>query len=92
MDIIKELNLYYCKTSFQKAGKSEYTRSVNLGQGHLQYRLKLQKTDKIRDRKTTKASLSGLRAMTALRLLVREDVGVFKVLTDRMLACQKIKA
>ncbi|AKB49987.1 hypothetical protein MSBRW_0734 [Methanosarcina barkeri str. Wiesmoor] len=91
MDIIKELNLYYCRTSFQKAGKSEYTRSVNLGQGHLQYRLKLQKTDKIRDRKT-KASLSGLRAMTALRLLVREDVGVSKVLTDRMLACQKIKA
>lgn len=92
MDIINELNLCSCRTYFQKAGKSKHTRSVNSGQGHRQYRLKLLETEKIRDKETAMASLSGLQAMMDLRILVRENVGVSKVFKDRMLAWQEIKA
>lgn len=91
MDTIYELNLHSCMTYFQRAWKSERTRPVNLGQGHIQYRLKLLGTENARDREIATASFSGVQAMIALRILVRGDIGISKVLKGRMFAWQGIK-
>lgn len=91
MDTINELNLHSCRTYFQRAWKSEHTRPVNLGQDHLQYRLKLLETENARDREIATASLSGVQAMIAFRSLVRGDIGISKVLKGRMFAWQGIK-
>ncbi|MDY0128809.1 MAG: hypothetical protein RBR63_01240 [Methanosarcina vacuolata] len=92
MDIINEFNLRSGRTYFVKAGKSKRAISVNSGQVHRQYRLKLLETENITDKETAKASLSGLQAIMALRIFVRENVGISKVLKERMLAWQEIKA
>lgn len=92
MDIINELNLRSCRTYFQKAGKSEHTRSVNSGQCHFQYRLKLLKTKKTIDGETAMVSISGLQAMIAFRTFAKEYVEVSKILIDRVLAWQETKA
>lgn len=92
MDIINEFNLRSGRTYFEKVGTSKHAISVNSGQVHRQYRLKLLKTETITDKETAKASLSDLQAIMALRIFVGENVGVSKVLKGRMLAWKEIKA
>lgn len=91
MDITRELNLRSCRTYFQKAGRSEYTRPVNLGQDHFQYRLKSLENENFRDRDIATVSLSRLRATITPRILVKEGIGKSKVLKDRVLAWQGIE-
>ncbi|MCC4767097.1 hypothetical protein FXW07_10835 [Methanosarcina sp. DH1] len=92
MDIINEFNLRSGRTYFEKVGTSKHAISVNSGQVRRQYRLKLLETETITDKETAKASLPGLQAIMALRIFVRENVGISKVLKERMLAWQEIKA
>lgn len=91
MDITRELNLRSCRTYFQKTGKSEHTRPVNLGQDYFQYRLKSLENENVRDRDIATASLSCLRATITTRILVREGIGKSKVLKYTVLAWQGIE-
>ncbi|BAW29201.1 conserved hypothetical protein [Methanosarcina thermophila] len=91
MDTVSELNSHPLKIYFQRDEGSNGITPVITAQDHLQYNLKLLKTENVGDKEIVVTCLSGVQAMIAARILTREGAGRTKISNDRKLTGGKKK-